>query len=626
MQHLYTVNHRRSGYAGTTSATPTTSPAYDALATRAMPHEFLVKVLDTGWLIDPCEMGAEHRSVLLAYLGTFDDPFRASSMAPDEGMVTRSNDRTRLPDTTTGPQHVDLALRLLDLGADPWVTDADGRDTLDQTFRLQWWPLFDRLWSVPSRPTVASLMGRTTAVNHVFSPMSGHRALELPWLHAAIAWGRDTMAATLLDAGFDVNQLDAQGRTPLFYASRVASVDLLLHHGADVGVIDRQQRNVVLHWATPRAQDGAMDLRSEDQAAMKRRIQPALDAHQQDHPEAAVEQNRRVLFELATTGTKDNLVKHLRTTGLSVDERMVINGRTVSLLAAASLAVIEDRRSKRSTASAQHLLERSENPWFESFPGLPDVVLAWLAACVERPDNKLVAVAEERLGQRYGWDQAHGFVRFLDRFLPMAERLIAAAQPPQTSTVHPVAQAVAAAELRAARQLHARIPLPEAMRAWHQERDAHQHHYAWAWASVAAQGCLGSVTPGQAQWVDSNLEYWAAGSYPAGSFRGDPRYTTPVVAIEAMGLHAMLVHLGHTPQPGSSRKGFGDTLLAHAFVSALQRDVRLDSSLPGFEARMDRIRAQRPDAARSLETLVLRQEVQQHTSRNALSGRPRSRL
>lgn len=626
MQHLITLNHHTSRNSGSSSTTPTTSPAYDALATRiGMPHAFLDKVLDAGWLTDPQEMGANQRSVLLAYLGTFDEPLRFSSNAPDDAMLARFNDRTR-PPGGVAQGHMDLALRLLDMGVYPWARDMEGRDVLDQTFSLQWWPLFDRLWSDPARPDAAELMTRTLAVTYVHSPMSSHRPMELPWLHAAVALGRDTMVTTLLDAGFDVNQLDAQGRSPLFYAIRPSSVGLLLEHGADVGVIDRQQRNVVLHWATPRDQDGAMDLRSEDQAAMTRRLQAALDAHREQHPEAAVEQNRRVLFELATTGTKDNLVKHLRTTGLSANESCTQDGRTVSLLAVASLAVIEDRRSKRSTAIAQHVLERVDDPWFESFPGVPDVVLAWLASCVEKTDNKLVAVTEERLSQRYGWDQEQGFVRFLEVFLPMAERLIASTQPISASAVNPIAQAVAAAELRAAGQLHGRTPLPEAMRGWHRACDVDQHNYAWRWASVAAQGCMGAITPGTSHLVDSNMEYWATGSYPSGSFRGDVRYTTPVAAIGAMGLHAMLVHLGHVPQPGSLRKGYGDTVLAGMFVSALHRGAVLDSSLPGFEARMERIRAQRPEVARDLESRVLRQEAQQHTSHNAPTARARSRL
>ena len=70
---------------------------------------------------------------------------------------------------------------------------------------------------------------------------------RLPPLHLAACQGRLARASALIASGrVGVNALDAEGRTPLFYAHRVKMARCLLLLGAEPALLDADGRSAEL--------------------------------------------------------------------------------------------------------------------------------------------------------------------------------------------------------------------------------------------------------------------------------------------------------------------------------------------------------------------------------------------
>ena len=176
------------------------------------------------------------------------------------------------------------ALALLERGADPFGTDADGTPPLVHAVRLGWATLFERLLAVGVDPDTQDARGTTalhvatasgqadtvrrlvasgasprtraadgqTALGLALSSGRGDLAEWLDWrawpapgrplraadLPAAAIAGDAVAVGRLLNLGFDVDTVDAQGCTALLRAAgggHAEVVEHLLAHGADPG-------------------------------------------------------------------------------------------------------------------------------------------------------------------------------------------------------------------------------------------------------------------------------------------------------------------------------------------------------------------------------------------------------
>ena len=107
----------------------------------------------------------------------------------------------------------------------------------------------------------AASAGHDDVVRRLVATVS-HRSLNAQWrgstaLHRAVASGRSSCVAALIDAGANMNAVDSAGDTPLILAAKhcrqsLASMKCLINAGCDLERVD-EERRTALHYACYRA-------------------------------------------------------------------------------------------------------------------------------------------------------------------------------------------------------------------------------------------------------------------------------------------------------------------------------------------------------------------------------------
>lgn len=155
-------------------------------------------------------------------------------------------DPTQGPGDHRLPARERLAAKLIQMGADPWLKDADGWDALDWAIQANARSLVKALLAHPGCPPMPTLVERT-------APAGTRRA---PWVHALVHQGRMGLAHDLLAAGWDIKQADRQGWTAVAWVMSAAALADLLERQAPLTSGERDA--VVRAWAQRAGQGSAL--------------------------------------------------------------------------------------------------------------------------------------------------------------------------------------------------------------------------------------------------------------------------------------------------------------------------------------------------------------------------------
>jgi hypothetical protein len=124
--------------------------------------------------------------------------------------------------------------------------DGKGKPVLAVALHAGWDALALNLVSHPEMPeaVVWQAWSSTWGINQ------GVSGPKLPWLHfLALAGRHEILGALLQRPGVDVNQKDARGRPPVFYASTVRTLEVLLESNPDLGTTDKDGMTLVPAWS-----------------------------------------------------------------------------------------------------------------------------------------------------------------------------------------------------------------------------------------------------------------------------------------------------------------------------------------------------------------------------------------
>jgi cytohesin len=133
---------------------------------------------------------------------------------------------------------------LLEAGADPDIRDGFGDTPLHLAARARRLSVVRLLQRFAANPRVINEARETPEMLIAAMGLTPDR---LPPLHLAACQGRLARASALIASGrVGVNALDAEGRTPLFYAHRVKMARCLLLLGAEPALLDADGRSAEL--------------------------------------------------------------------------------------------------------------------------------------------------------------------------------------------------------------------------------------------------------------------------------------------------------------------------------------------------------------------------------------------
>lgn len=579
----------------------------------------LLDGLNAGWAVgagineqDP----TYRRSLLLTYLGTF--PAHNLDRRSDSPVTSAMLDAQALADRTRVNWGAPMAVvhRLLDLGADPFLPDHDGRDALDQVMALQWTSVLDRLLRL-NDPRVApeALAQRTQftrwlefsqgAGKHPGITPAGADGLELPWLHAAAAKGRLAVMECLLDHGMDVNQRDAWGRTPLFYVPFDAVVQRLLERGADPTVRDAFGERANAAWTR-------FSLGSDELKAMNARFLTAYRAAPGADTNALKDEQRAALFHQAVTGTASTFQAFMKSHGFSADEVMAQDGRDLSLLAQVAIRGLND--TNRSPAIASFLVTQVKDRQHASLHGMPDVVLAWLFAHSGWQSNteKARRNADHAMARAFAWDLSGGFERCLDEVLfPLFERLLG---PPTLTPDATVAdpdlvwlqQRMRLDTVRQGVVKALERTLDGSMEARHAQAALRSvgpngTSRAWHWAAIAARhhGDMAGMN------AVHNVVMAMVGGTEQVLFQIPPDEDTAQALIGVLGQHSGLLPSHRSPQ---CEWGVG-SLISALHQVLVERQTPLNTAQSGFPALIAALQKTQPLIAQAIERRTLEETL-----------------
>ena len=125
-------------------------------------------------------------------------------------------------------------------------SDGKGKPVLAVALHAGWDTLALNLVLHPEMPEAALWQGwsSTWGINQ------GVSGPKLPWLHfLALAGRHEILGALLQRPGVDVNQKDPRGRPPVFYASSVRTLEVLLESNPVLDTVDKDGLTLVPAWS-----------------------------------------------------------------------------------------------------------------------------------------------------------------------------------------------------------------------------------------------------------------------------------------------------------------------------------------------------------------------------------------
>jgi hypothetical protein len=323
----------------------------------------LAEGVGLGWCQNPNETDAQGVPLLLHALG---NPTLDVLSYRDYHAYPSSN--TLVEEARPLDQgNATLARRLFEAGANPWMAmsgtlngEPATMDAFDLALHHGLTALASAFLAHPDAPTVDVLMARK----------AGTQQIPVPYLHLAVGNKRLDMVKLMLNTGYDLEQPDSMGRTPLFHVISKDMLEALLALGANPVSMGKKNELVTQYWKSALSPAVANE--------MTRIVQPAMVDNLSKLPEAArwpIVRERA--SEILDRGQKGALADLMRGAGLPLDQLDFDNpkGRH-SLLVEASLALLAKPDLPH---HAVMLAFEKTDPTLESIPGVPDAFLAWAA-------------------------------------------------------------------------------------------------------------------------------------------------------------------------------------------------------------------------------------------------------
>lgn len=285
-----------------------------------------------------------------------------------------------------------LAIELVARGADPWISCTDSLneilsiqvDSFDQAIHMGLSHAVQSFLQHPNTPSVENLKARLNLAPWV----SGQKT---PYIHACVHNNRFDLMDILLSNGFDIEQKDEDGRTPLFYARNTEALNGLLKRGSNPVAQDNSNQLATQKWRE--------DLSTAIANEMIRTLQPAMIANLSKMPEKERwPLVRERALEILQKGQKGAMVSLIKGAGLKITDlrfpplKEGLNHS--SLIYQSSMALIEE--PSLAFHSVTLALQESDLS-YESIPGVPDIFWAMLALRKAEKRNGLEEAQAESL-------------------------------------------------------------------------------------------------------------------------------------------------------------------------------------------------------------------------------------
>ena len=148
---------------------------------------------------------------------------------------------------------------------------------------------------------------------------------------------------------FDINQLDAFGRTALFYANEEEVASYLIQQKSDITVIDEEGNSLNSWWASYIANNSSL-------TPLNKVLGKALESLPN---EVIIKLQKPTLYQMAARGNKDTFLKFLRSNPFTVDDSILIKGQEVSLMAFTALEYI--RKGEQSQSILRYIIEKARS-------------------------------------------------------------------------------------------------------------------------------------------------------------------------------------------------------------------------------------------------------------------------
>ena len=350
---------------------PENSPFFSMVSQHTSSGHALAEGVGLGWCANPNETDAQGVPLLLHALG---NPTRDVLASYDYQPYPASNTMVEEARPLAFFGNATLAFRLLEAGANPWTplpglvnAEPATMDAFDLALHHGMTALAAAFLDHPDAPKAETLMARS----------GGTKTNPVPYLHLAVGNKRLDMVKLMLNTGYDLEQPDSMGRTPLFHAVSKDMLEALLALGANPVAVGRKNELVTQYWKSV--------LSPAVSNEMTRIVQPAMVGSLSKLPEPArwpIVRERAT--EILERGQKGALVDLMRGAGLPLDQLDFDNlkGRH-SLLVESSLPLLA--KSDLPHHAVMLAFEKTD-PALESVPGVPDAFWAW--AALSRPSER----------------------------------------------------------------------------------------------------------------------------------------------------------------------------------------------------------------------------------------------
>lgn len=302
---------------------------------------------------------------------------------------------------------------LIALGADPTIRTQTQHDVLGVALENRWSGVVRQILAHPQCPPATELMAR-------LAPAIAEYGLpSLPWSHVLALTGRhEELTDWLGRPGMDPDQRDAEGRTPLFYATKTAAVNALVAAGANPHAVDRSGRSIQQTWLRPAKSMEAVIKRTGVAPLAEREACLANAAPREPCPgndAQAEKQQKALLFDKLGQANAAALTLARSLTPEEAETRLEKNlpGFPEPVrwgpVAHAVVTNLNERANEAHSANSRRAMEDSRLlDWATGLlhPDTPEAVRKWLdhETCPGVPDRILVSLLAHTLPHyRFKW-------------------------------------------------------------------------------------------------------------------------------------------------------------------------------------------------------------------------------